>query len=52
MFSIAVVKKKFKSVILARDQFGQKYIHAATIIKDIGTLHSDPYSIYLCIKKV
>ena len=29
MFSIAVVKKKFKSVILARDQFGQKPLYYA-----------------------
>jgi len=50
MFSIAVVKKKFKSVILARDQFGQKPLYYA-INGKYWYASSDPYSISLCIKK-
>ncbi len=50
MFSIAIVKKKFKNVILARDQFGQKPLYYAVNGK-YWYASSDPYSISLCIKK-
>ena len=50
MFSIAVVKKKFKSIILARDQFGQKPMYYA-INGKYWYASSDPYSISICIKK-
>ena len=50
MFSIAVVKKNFKSVILARDQFGQKPLYYSVNGK-YWYASSDPYSISLCIKK-
>ena len=50
MFSIAIVKKKFKSVILARDQFGQKPLYYSVNGK-YWYASSDPYSISLCIKK-